>query len=57
MTKKDMALTIADYGRWEEFHQKRGEFFMYDHYKSLRISLEKQYRATTTWKKVLNNGY
>ena len=41
----DLALAAADHGRWEEFHQKRGDYFMYDYHKNERLKMEKQYRA------------
>lgn len=41
----DLALSAADHGGWEEFHQKRGNYFMYDYHKNERLKLEKQYRA------------
>lgn len=40
---REMGLSIADNGRWEEFHQKRGNYTMYDHHKSERLKLQKQY--------------
>ena len=44
MDKRDLALSIADHGKQEEFHQKRGNYFMYDYHKNQRLILEKQYR-------------
>ena len=44
MDKRDLGLSIADHGRQEEFHQKRGNYFMYDYHKNQRLILEKQYR-------------
>lgn len=44
MDKRELALTIADNGRWEEFHQKHGNFYMYDHHKSVRLKLQAEYR-------------
>ena len=44
MNKRDLALSAADHGGWEEFHQKRGNYFMYDYHKNQRLILEKQYR-------------
>jgi hypothetical protein len=44
-TKREMGLEIADCGRWEEFHQKRGEYCMYDFYKERRLALQKKYNA------------
>ena len=43
MNKREMALEIADLGGWEEFHQKRGEYVMYDYYKDLRLRLQREY--------------
>ena len=45
MNKRELALSIADHGRQEEFHQKRGDYFMYDYHKNERLKMEKQYRA------------
>lgn len=39
-----LGLTIADEGGWEEFHQKRHNYTMYDYHKSRRLKLEKEYR-------------
>ena len=44
MNKRELALSIADHGRQEEFHQKRGDYFMYDYHKNERLKMEKQYR-------------
>lgn len=44
MGKRELGLTIADYGGWEEFHQKRHEYFMYDYYKGLRLKLLREYK-------------
>ena len=44
-TKRELALSIADHGRLEEFHQKRGNYFMYDYHKNQRLKLEREYRA------------
>jgi len=32
MDRRELGLTIADNGRWEEFHQKRGNYTMFDHH-------------------------
>lgn len=40
----ELGLEIADNGGWEEFHQKRGNYTMYDYYKTRRLMLEKEYR-------------
>lgn len=45
MDKRELGLTIADNGGWEEFHQKRGNYTMYDHHKSVRLRLEREYLA------------
>lgn len=45
MTKRELGLTIADNGGWEEFHQKQGNFTMYDHHKGVRLKLEREYQA------------
>ena len=42
---KSRALSIADHGGWEEFHQKRGNYFMYDYHKNERLKMEREYRA------------
>jgi len=44
MTRRELGLEIADNGGWEEFHQKRGNWTMYDHHKARRLALEKEYR-------------
>ena len=45
MDRRELGLTIADHGGWEEFHQKRGNYTMYDYHKSVRLRLEREYRA------------
>ena len=45
LSKRELGLSIADHGGWEEFHQKRGNYYMYDYHKNQRLLLEKQYRA------------
>lgn len=54
MDKRELALTIADNGGWEEFHQKRGNYTMYDHHKGVRLKLEQEYRQRFTNKETLN---
>lgn len=44
MDKRELALTIADEGGWEEFHQKHRNYVMYDHHKARRLKLEAEYR-------------
>lgn len=44
LDKRDLGLTIADEGGWEEFHQRRGNYFMYDFHKARRLKLETEYR-------------
>lgn len=44
MNKRELALSIADHGRQEEFYQKRGDYFMYDYHKNQRLILEREYR-------------
>ena len=44
-TKSELGLSIADHGKREEFHQKRGNYYMYDYHKNERLKMEKQYRA------------
>ena len=41
---RELGLSIADHGRKEEFHQKRGNYFMYDYHKNQRLILEREYR-------------
>ncbi len=48
---RELDLDIADNGGWEEFHQKRGDYFMYDHHKSVRLRLEREYKNLTVRKK------
>lgn len=48
MTKRELGLEIADQGGWEEFHQKRGNYTMYDYHKSRRLKLQEQYKRLTT---------
>lgn len=45
---RDLGTAASDAGGWEEFHQKRGEFTMYDHYKALRLRLEREYREAAS---------
>jgi hypothetical protein len=44
MDRRELGLSIADNGGWEEFHQKRGNHYMYDYHKNLRLKLEREYR-------------
>jgi len=44
MDKRELGLTIADEGGWEEFHQKRHNYTMYDYHKARRLKLEAEYR-------------
>lgn len=44
MNKRELGLEIANEGGWEEFHQKRGNFTMYDYHKSRRLKLQREYR-------------
>lgn len=43
-SQSELAADIADNGRWEEFHQKRHNYEMYDHHKAIRLKLEREYR-------------
>lgn len=43
MTQHELSCEIHDNGMWEEFHQKRGNFTMYDHHKSRRLQLQRTY--------------
>ena len=45
LSKRELGLSIAYHGKLEEFHQKRGNYFMYDYHKNQRLLMEKQYRA------------
>ena len=51
MDRRELSLAIADNGGWEEFHQKRGNYTMYDHHKSVRLKLEREYRERFGTKK------
>jgi hypothetical protein len=44
MSRRALGLEIADAGGWEEFHQRRGNWTMYDWHKGLRLRLEADYR-------------
>lgn len=44
MSRRDLALAAADHGGWEEFHQKRGNWTMFDYHKARRLELEAEYR-------------
>lgn len=44
IAKRDLSLTIADHGGWEEFHQKRHNYYMFDYHKNRRLELEAEYR-------------
>ncbi len=48
MNRRDLGLAIADHGGWEEFHQRRHNFTMFDYHKARRLELEKQYRALSS---------
>lgn len=45
LSLKELALNIADHGGWEEFHQRRHEYTMFDYHKERRLKLEREYRA------------
>jgi hypothetical protein len=57
ITDHDLSLLIADEGRWEEFYQKNGNFFMYDYHKRVRLSLEKMYRDRQNPKPKFDDGF
>jgi len=40
---RELGLKIADHGEWEEFHQKRNNFTMFDYHKAERLKLQKEY--------------
>lgn len=44
MSLHDLGREIADEGSWEEFHQRRHNYTMYDHHKARRQMLQRQYR-------------
>lgn len=44
LSQRDLGLTIADEGGWEEFHQKRHNYTMYDYHKERRLRLEEEYK-------------
>ncbi len=44
LDKRELGLEIADEGGWEEFHQKRHNYTMYDWHKARRLKLEREYR-------------
>lgn len=39
----DLSREIQDNGGWEEFHQKRHNYTMYDHHKARRLKLQAEY--------------
>lgn len=39
----DLGRNIQDEGGWEEFHQRRHNYTMYDHHKSRRLKLQAEY--------------
>ena len=39
----DLGRDIQDEGGWEEFHQRRHNYTMYDHYKARRLKLQAEY--------------
>ena len=43
MTLRELGLEIADEGGWEEFHQRRHNYTMYDHHKARRLRLQAEY--------------
>ncbi len=43
MTLYQLGLEIADEGGWEEFHQRRHNYTMYDHHKARRLRLQAEY--------------
>lgn len=45
MTFHELGCEIHDNGMWEEFHQKRHNYTMYDHHKARRKKLEAEYKA------------
>lgn len=44
MSKRELSLEIADHGGWEEFHQKRGNWTMFDYHKGMRLKLLREYK-------------
>ena len=51
LSDRELGLSAADNGQWEEFHQKRDNFTMYDHHKALRLRMESEYRRRRTAEK------
>jgi len=43
LTKRQFGIEIAWAGGNEEFHQKKGNYFMFDYWKNKRLKLEQQY--------------
>ena len=43
MTLYQLGLEIANEGGWEEFHQKRHNYTIYDHHKARRLRLQAEY--------------
>jgi len=44
MNLHDLGREMADEGGWEQFHQRRHNYTMYDHHKARRLKLEREYR-------------
>ena len=44
MSKHDLGCAISDEGGWEEFHQKRHNYVMFDYHKGRRLAFERVYR-------------
>lgn len=43
MSLHDLACEIHDNGMWEEFHQRRHNYTMYDYHKARRLKLQAEY--------------
>ena len=47
----DLRIAIADNGGWEEFHQRHGNYYMYDYHKNKRLKLQREYDALCLYQK------
>lgn len=51
MSLYDLGREIADEGGWEEFHQRRHNYTMYDHHKARRLKLMAEYKRRSAVEK------
>lgn len=42
-TRKELGENMIDHGAWSEFHQKRGNWTMYDWHHGQYIAMQKEY--------------